>query len=192
MQSTATDYLFRSGPKMLPADAHELLSSWFTSKKFAYISFRESFPTTHDLQDDYRVIYEAIFEPQALDKARIEVWLTDKGNIAFGFETRQRIAARLSVACWRKGFAAGHEPLTLSRDGVLALLDAISDGKLLLNVRTFFGVLDGIVAAMSEDDRQDLKSAGYNRISWIAVARERIVPLKFGILGARVRFRPWQ
>jgi hypothetical protein len=125
---------------MLAADAHELFSSWFASKSAPDISFRESFPSTHDPADDYKVVYEAIFEPQSLDKARVEIWLTDKGDIAFGFETRQRIAARLSVANWRKGFAAGHEPRALSRDGVVALLSAISDGKLLLNVRTILGL----------------------------------------------------
>jgi hypothetical protein len=136
---------------MLPAEAHELISSWFASKSVPDISFRESFPSAHDPQDDDRVIYEAIFEPRTLDEPRI-----------------------------------------LDRDGVLPLLDALSDGKLLLNVRTFFGVLDGIRPAMSENDRQVLKLAGYDDFDWIAVARERFEPLKFGIVGTRVRFRPWQ
>jgi hypothetical protein len=177
---------------MLTADAHELLSSWFASKGVADIGFQESFPTTHDPADDYNVVYEAVFEPQVLDKARIEVWLTDEGHIGVGFETRQRTAARLSATNWRMGFAAGHEPRSLSRDGVFALLDAISDGKLLLNVRTIFGVLDGIRAQMSQDDRQVLQSAGYDLIRWIGIARERIAPLEFGILGTAIRFRPWR
>jgi hypothetical protein len=179
---------------MLPADAHELLSSWFASKNVADISFREAFPSTHDPSDDYNVVYEASFEPQTLDKARIEIWVTDRGNIAFGFETRQRIAARLSVTnrLKRRRFAAGHEPITVTRDGVLALLSAISDGKLLLNARTFFGVLDGTRAAMGEDDRQLLVSGGYNYLDWIGVVRERIVPLNFGISGTLIRFQPWQ
>jgi hypothetical protein len=65
---------------MLPTDAHELLSSWFASKNAPDVSFRESFPLTRDPSDDYHVVYEAIFEPQTLDKARIEIWLTDKVN----------------------------------------------------------------------------------------------------------------
>jgi hypothetical protein len=177
---------------MLPADAHELLSSWFASKMVPEISFRESFPTTHDSSDDYKVVYEAIFEPQTLDKAYVEIWVTDEGNIAFGFETRQRIAKRLSVAYRRKRkrFAAGHEPTSLTQDGVLALLGAISDGKLLLSTRTFFGVLDGTQAVMWKNDRQDLESAGCDYVRWIGVAREPIVGL--GILGSLVRFRPWR
>jgi hypothetical protein len=194
IQSLATDYQSRNRSRMLPADAHELLSSWFASKMVPDISFRESFPTTHDPSDDYKVVYEAIFEPQTLDKARVEIWVTDEGNIAFGFETRQRIATRLSVAYWRKRkrFAAGHEPISLSRDGVLALLGTISNGKLLLNARTFFGVLDGTQAAMWENDRQDLESAGYDYFGWIGVVRERILPFNFGISGTLIRFRPWQ
>jgi hypothetical protein len=177
---------------MLPVDAHELLSSWFAGKDVPDITFRESFPATQDRADDYNVVYEAIFEPQTLDKARIEIWVTDEGNVAFGFETRQRIAARFAVANWRKGFAAGHEPRALSRDGVVALLSTISEGKLLLRIRTIFGVLGGIRAAMSEGDRQVLKSAGYDYIDWIGIPREPIVPLRFGIPGTHVRFRPWQ
>jgi hypothetical protein len=177
---------------MLPADAHELLSSWLVGKIAPDISFRESFPSTRDPADDYNVVYEAIFEPQTLDKARIEIWVTDKGNVAFGFETRQRIAARLSVANWRKGFAAGHEPRALSREGVVALLNAISEGKLLLNIRTIVGVLAGVRAVVSEKNRQVLNSAGYDNTDWIGILRESLMPLRFGISSTLVRFRPWQ
>jgi hypothetical protein len=177
---------------MLPADAHEFISSWFVSQSASDVELRESFPSNRRPADDYNVVYEAIFEPQTLDKARVEIWITEEGRVAFGFETRQRIAKRLSVAYRRKRkrFAAGHEPTSLSRDGVLALLGAISDGKLLLSTRTFFGVLDGTQAVMWKNDRQDLESAGYGYVRWIGVAREPIVGL--GILGSLVRFRPWR
>jgi hypothetical protein len=176
---------------MVPGDAHALLSNWYRTKGSSDVSFQESFPSARDPADSYKVVYEAVFEPRALDKARIEIWLTDEGNVAFGFETRQRLAARLSVAHWRRGFAAGHEPRPLERGGILAFLEAVSDGKLLLEARKLFGVLDGVRAVMSEGDREALQSAGYGHVDWIGIARDRTMPDMFSVFGTLVQFRPW-
>ena len=71
------------------------------------VAFRESSSPEDDANDDYRVIYEASFEPAALDKARIEFWITDSGHVAIGIETYERIARRLGLKAVRHGFAVG-------------------------------------------------------------------------------------
>ena len=174
---------------MLAASAHELFSNWFAAQSGLNVSFNESFPSIHDPADDYRVTYEAIFQPASLDKARIEIWVTDEGRIGLGFETRQRIAARLGLTNWRDGFATGHEPRELTSDGVLALLSAVAEGRISLAARTIFGVLGRIRAVISGADRQALAVAGYNYLDWIEVAEEPMRPLSFGAL---IRFQPWR
>lgn len=171
-------------------EMHQLLSNWYVSKNAPHINFRESFPSALDSADDYRVIYEACFEPPTLDKARIEVWLTDEGNIALGFETRQRIAEKLGVANWRMGFAAGHEPRAISGESVIALLNAVSDGNILLRTRTIFGVLGGIRATMSEEDRLNLMSAGCDYVDWIDSTAATLLPSRF--FSTLVPFQPWK
>jgi hypothetical protein len=62
------------------------------------IEFRESTDPAFDpYSDDYRVIYEAAFVPAALDKGRIEFWLTDTGHVAVGIERYDRIVRRLEL-----------------------------------------------------------------------------------------------
>ncbi len=73
---------------------------------------------------------------------------------------------------WRKGFAAGHEPRALSQHDVIALLQAASDRKLLLNIRTLFGVLNGIRAVMLEEDRRALQDVGRDNFGWVGITKE--------------------
>src|SRR5258705_10545364 len=82
------------------------------------IEFRESSDPEFDPNDDYRVIYEVSFEPSALDKARIEFWVTDMGHVAVGIETYERICKRLERRTTRDGFVAGHEPREVTKDGL--------------------------------------------------------------------------
>jgi hypothetical protein len=176
---------------MLPIDAHELISNWFVSQNASGVEFREAFPSTRDPTDDYKVVYEAIFEPQTLRKARVEIWITDQGNISFGFETRQRIAMRFSLANWRRGFAAGYEPRALSPDDLITLLQTVSDGKLSLSIRTFFGVLGRIRAVMSQEDRRALQDASRD-VDWVGITNRKTERPKFGISDTVVQFQSWR
>lgn len=177
---------------MSPANAHELISSWFVSQSASDVELRESFPSAHRPNDDYSVVYEAIFEPSSLDKARVEIWITKEGRVAFGFETRQRIAGRFALVNWRKGFAAGHEPRALSPNDVIALLRAASDGKLLLNIRTLFGVLNGIRALMSEEDRRALQDVGRDNFGWVGITKNDSNGRNLESRDTLVRFQSWR
>jgi hypothetical protein len=71
-------------------DLRSIFSRWKAEDLAAAgVTFKESFDPTFDPRsDDYRVIYEATFEPVALDQARMEFWVTDTGHVAVGIETQ--------------------------------------------------------------------------------------------------------
>jgi hypothetical protein len=176
---------------MSPEDLRELLASWFSGRSVTGVSFHEVIPTSYDSNDDYKVVYEAVFEPQSLEKARIEIWLTEEGRLALGFETRRRVATRLGLANWRNGFASGHEPGVVTPEGLLALLTVAAEGKIMLQLKTVFGVLGRISAAMTKGDRRILEAAGYAHVSWISIVKDRSARSGFPRLERLVRYWPW-
>jgi hypothetical protein len=99
------------------------------------LEFKESFSPEFDPSNDYRVVYEAVFEPTALDKARIEFWVTDSGYVAVGIETYKRIVRRLELRAIRHGFAVGHEPRLVTKDGLRYLFEAVVAGRIFIMVR---------------------------------------------------------
>src|SRR5258708_37108090 len=120
---------------MLVEELRSVLSSWATRDLSAWgIDFRESSDPKFDPNDDYRVIYEASFEPTTLDKARIEFWVTDSGHVAVGIETYERIVQRLGLRAIRHGFAVGQRPRNVTKNGLKALLDAVRRGTLFIGV----------------------------------------------------------
>lgn len=122
----------------------EEVRSIFATRKIedlhaAGIEFKESFDPPFDSNDDYRVVYEATFEPKSLDKARLEFGVTDTGHVAVGVETYERIGRRLGLKAISRGFAAGHEPTAASKDGLQILFDAVSLGEYLSSPGLPFG-----------------------------------------------------
>jgi hypothetical protein len=94
------------------------------------IVFRETVLAERAEWEDYTVAYEAVFEPEDLKKARLELWVTDIGHVSIGFEKYHRLAKRLG--CRPRGrstFLSGHEPDALSQDAVRGILDAVSKGR---------------------------------------------------------------
>jgi hypothetical protein len=82
------------------------------------VEFKESFSPEFDPNDDYRIVYEAVFAPTALDKARIEVGLTDEGFVAVCIETYKRIVQRLELRAIRHGCVVWHEPRQATKEGL--------------------------------------------------------------------------
>jgi len=111
------------------------LKKWLLAKGLVSVDFREVTDPAYDPQDDYRVVYEAHFLPEATQQARLEIHLTDDGYVGIGFETRQRVANRLRVRNQRDGFAGGFEPSLRQMDKLLSILDCVADGEVIVRAR---------------------------------------------------------
>jgi hypothetical protein len=128
----------------------------------AGIDFKEIFDPPLDPHSDYRLIYEASFEPNMLDKAYINLAITDAGYLAIGMETYARIAKRSQLKAWRAGFAVGHEPATASRDGLQTLFDVVTAGKFRLSIGSLFRIMTSITMNVYASDIESMKQLGYS------------------------------
>jgi hypothetical protein len=111
------------------------LKKWLLAKGFVSVDFQEATDLAYDLQDDYRVVYQAEFLPDAPQQARLEVHLTDDGYVGIGFETRQRVANRLGIRNQQDGFAGGFEPSLRQMDKLLFILDCLAAGEVIVRAR---------------------------------------------------------
>jgi hypothetical protein len=155
------------------------------------IVFKESFDPIADPQDDCRVIYEAAFEPADLDKARIEFWLTDTGHIAVGIETYGRILARTRLlGAIRGGFAAGHEPVPATKEGLQILFDAVTKGRIFIVVWSLLRMASLVRVYMWESDCNAMARSGYRYYGISAIPDEntRGPPVRSGTI---LSYRPW-
>lgn len=166
-----------------PNDFHSALDAWFAKCGATRVSFVPVFNPPVDPRDDYLVVYEAKFEPESLDRARLELWLTDDGYIAVGLETRERIAMRLGTRTLTKGFASGHEPGPVSQEAVLRLLDYVAAGEIAIRARVGIFGLRRTSAIASPEVGITLAEAGYAFPGWIR-------DLRSSSSGA-MRFRAW-
>src|SRR5258708_24746242 len=134
-------------------DLRSIFAGWSAQDLAAAgVTFQETLDPPSHPTDDYRVIYEAHFVPESLDKARIEFWLTDDGYVAVGIETYQRILQRLDLKAMRRGFAGGHEPSAKSKDGLKTLFDAATRGKIhIVVVRSVLRLVASIEIFVAED-----------------------------------------
>src|ERR1700730_1923754 len=120
---------------MIVDDLRSIFSRWNAEDLAAAgVAFRESFDPPFDPYYDYRMIYEASFEPAALDQALIEFAVTEAGYVAVGIETYDRILARTGLAAIIGRFAAGHEPVTATKEGLQILFDAVTKGRMCIVV----------------------------------------------------------
>ena len=188
----------REWPKGQLADAHDtrwmmdlnllrtLLANWRAERRWTGVQFRETTtPSAPTFQDDYNVIYEAVFEPTAIHQARIELWLASSGHIAVGIETKERIAYRLGVKKAVKGFAAGHEPQAISEIGLRALLNAVADGHLSIRVKPSLLTLDSTRAVITRSDMSGLVAEGRMKYPWIEIRESSARPLFGHLLGTQ-------
>ncbi|MDX1396809.1 MAG: hypothetical protein R3195_20715 [Gemmatimonadota bacterium] len=113
--------------------------------------------------------YEMVIEGDSPDHARVELWVTTDGRMAVGLETRDRVATRLRVRNRRPGFATGHEPEEVSKNELIALLDAVAGGELALVARIWPLIgLGGCTAIAGPGVIDRLRLAGYAPRRWLA------------------------
>lgn len=171
-----------------PFKAQQVLSQWFTGRQARTITFKEETDPKNDPNEDYFVAYEAVFEPDSLDQTRVAVWVTMEGYVAIGLETHERIAKRLGVNCYKVGFAAGHEPTNITEEGLVAILDLIADGKILIT--PFVIPLLGLISSKAKvriDVLEDLILRGYSHVRWLkTVSHKDLIDAKH-----LLEFRPW-
>ena len=180
-------------PELRPERARQLLSEWFATRHTTSVAFREETNPKNDPQDDYLIAYEAVFEPDSLDQAYVDIGVTPDGCVAIGFETRERIAARLGVKNRRSGFASGHEPYPLSEQGLLAILDVIANGQIAIPTKVLpwiglgpFGV--GLFKALVlPESLETLVANGYGPVTWLQAAKQS----EFSVGDHFLHFRPW-
>jgi hypothetical protein len=153
------------------------------------VSFRERRDPPIGVGDDYRVAYELAIEPTVLDKARVELWLTDSGHVAVGVESYERVAQRLNVKMFRQGFAAGHEPRVVPPAGLGRLLALVAEGRIVIIARVMLGLTYSLKMGIPKADYDDIEQMGYG-CDWL-------LPLRSDLQGtipfAQVaNYRPWR
>lgn len=155
-----------------PQQVRQALSHWFTERGVSIMSFKEENNPQNDQHDDYVVVYEATFEPSRLDQARAELWLTTDGRVAIGIETRKRVSERLAVNNRRDGFAAGHEPHSMSETALLTILEVIANGEIAISatVVPLLG-LTSTAALVMPHSVERLRSGGYHSLEWLKVEK---------------------
>jgi hypothetical protein len=177
---------------MLVDEVKSVFAAWKAQDLLAAgIEFRESSNPTFDPNDDYRVIYEATFEPDNLEKARLEFWLTDTGHVAVGFETYERIIQRLELKAIRHGFAVGHEPRAVSKEGLQKLFDAVTLGKIFIAVRSTLRLATSARICMSESDCDAIERSGYRCSDWISPLSNDDAVSPSSSFGKILRYRAW-
>jgi hypothetical protein len=137
------------------------------------------------------VIYEASFEPTTLDKARIEFWVTDSGHVAVGIETYERIVQRLGLRAIRHGFAVGHEPRTVTKDGLKALFDAVTLGRIFIVVKRALRLATSAKIYMAAADCDAIARSGYRCSGWISSISDDDAASLSSSLGKVISYRPW-
>jgi len=175
--------------EMSPEQLRKVLASCLQEKQTTGIRFIETTNPEEDPYSRYTVAYEAVLEPNTLDKARIEIWLTTEGAIAIGLETKNRIADRLGIKGGQyKIFAAGHEPTDVTKCGLLALLNVVAEGKIAISATCL--PLLGLVktkAVLLHDTDTFLAANGYNARWWLTAVGDFESDASSTVL----RFTPW-
>ena len=155
------------------------------------IEFKENYNPAFDPNDDYRVIYEVSFEPRTLDKARIEFWITDTGHVAVGIETYERIVQRLGLRAIRRGFAVGHEPSTVTQNGLMTLFNAVARGKIFIAATSVLKLAVSAKIYMAAADCNAIERSGYRCSNWISSISDEDAAGPSSVVGKYLNYRPW-
>jgi hypothetical protein len=169
------------------------LQEWAEATASA-IGLQEDLAPTNDPNDSYVLSYRAVIEPTALDRCRVEIWLTDTGHVAVGLEKWQRLASRLGLTT-SKGvrFAAGHEPGIVSDAALLALLEVVANGEISILYRTVWHRLLGTWAGITPNGLSALQKGGYRRLCWTSkiVGHDDINGFPQHLFGGVARYQRW-
>lgn len=166
------------------SEVHAFLKTWFDGLGAKDIHLIENFNPSKDPDASYEVTYEAKFEPTVLEKARLEIWVTKKGEIGFGFESYSRLGRRINMLKDSDRFIMGIEPQFLSLNAIKKILELVAKGRIAVNYKSL--PLIGLISAKAIVERQDLKDL--KQIGMPAVNN-----LSAGDIFSQssVKFQPW-
>jgi hypothetical protein len=173
-------------------DIRSVFADWKAQELLAArIKLKESSDPISDPNDNYHVTYSATFEPDMLDKARIEIWVTDTGHVAVGIETYDRIVRRLGLRTIRHGFTSGHEPRAVSLAGLKMLFNNVALGKLAIVVKSAFRIAISAGIYMAKSDCEAMEHSGYSVSDWISSIPNDDCTGLSPTLGKSLSYRPW-
>lgn len=166
------------------SEVHSFLKTWFDDLGAKDIQLIENFNPTKDPNASYVATYEAKFEPSALNKARLEIWVTEKGEIGFGFESYSRLGRRINMIKNSDRFIMGIEPQFLSLKSLKKILELVAGGRIAVNYRTL--PLIGLISAkaiVESEDMKDLKQNGLPAVNNLSAGDTASLN--------SVKFKPW-
>jgi hypothetical protein len=155
----------------------------------AGIQFKESFEPPLDPHYDYRFIYQASFDPAALDKASIEFWVSETGYVAIGVESYERIRRRTGLKAIRGGIATGHEPRIVDGEGLHILFDAVTQGKVFIVVKSFLKIITSVHLRTQASGHGAAALSGYP-FDWVSPMVDPAQDLS-APFGDVLRYQPW-
>lgn len=170
--------------KLNSSEIQNFLKSWFDNLGASEIQLIENLNPVKDPNSSYDVSYEAKFESTVLDKARLEIWVTEKGEIGFGFETYRRLGQRINKLNNNSRFIMGIEPHFLSRNCLKKILELISSGRVAVTYRAlpFIGIISA-KAVIEDQDLNELKQNGLSEVNNLSsgdITRQD-----------SIKFKPW-
>jgi hypothetical protein len=146
---------------MVLEDLQSVFEGWSASDLATReVTFTENFKPDFDPKtDDYRIVYEALFEPQRLDAACIHFSLTDAGYVGMGIETYGRLAQRLSLHTIRSGWVVGHEPRSTTPNILRKYFSAVARGQVMITVNSAFGFVTSPKLYIPEADFESISQS---------------------------------
>jgi hypothetical protein len=170
----------------------DALRSVYSERHYDHVEFVEcDVPDNDPNESDYTVSYEAAFLPRDLERAQLEVWITDTCRVGILFERRFRLAERLNSRVWgsARACAAGQEPASVTPRALISFVRAVAQGKVILELRAFPILGMGRAKALIERAAfEDIVIDGAGAWDWLSVG-----PVEQNrAFGRRlVRFQPW-
>ena len=113
-------------------------------------------PSTQADANSYIVEWEMRIAPASLTACPLELWFAvgccpKPACVGFGFDSRQQLAARLSLTSRDSAFVFGVEPVTVTPGQIRAILAAVYDGRVEARYLAAFGRMVGASGRLLED-----------------------------------------
>lgn len=162
------------------------IESWFSRRNPVHVKLIRNDQPPRDPNDDYRVVFEIVFQPEDCRRARIELWLTDVGYIGLGIEQRRRVARALGLKSTSPRFAGGFEPMDVPYQAIEKFLDLVADGRFAMRyvVVPFIGVLY-TKPSVEAVELKKLREIGFPASSYLAAIESPLV------LSKTLRYESW-
>ncbi|MBL7687196.1 MAG: hypothetical protein JNJ49_04125 [Bdellovibrionaceae bacterium] len=163
------------------------INEWFKSRGFKHVSIAELNNPIKDSSYESNIVRELKFQPDNMRALSIEVWICDNGSLGFGIDRRARVANILGFSSQSKQFAGGKEPVALTTEALIAILNLVADGHVGMSY-----VALPYLGALSICPNLDQKHIEELAKSDILYADYNFKSLqKWNLLRRTIQFEPW-